>query len=481
MTHKSLVVCLVAAVVAILACLAPTSRAQLSPAVAVGISSAGVTTIANGILPAVMEAVRTSEFPGESGKESGYKYEISKIRINRLTYQDLILNMQQANVIHAGIRKLTVALNLHWSYKKSKIPWLPRGSGTADVSMEGCTIDGAFLVTRVNNRLQVVLQSATTQIDNISVKTHGSLFSWLYNLIIRLFKSTIRKTIENAISDGFREAVNVRAAQILATMEYIKPVSSWGVIDLSLPRDPTQYNSGAGASWTFPFNGEVYPASTRAPLNVVPRPNMPWTTGNRHFELNFSFFTINSAAAVWQQVKRPTSIVDGSNTPQGFPVAMTSVAWQPHIPQIYTKYGSSGIEIKTTLDSYPTAGFNGNQMIFNMAYLFTVTANGRACFTIRGRYSGAVSISVRDNAIVPRIDDATGLFDLVSSSIGTFSLKPAEFIFNAVVKLIALPAINNDLFAGFPLPTIAGLSFVQPEFSVRDGFVVAGFNVQYRP
>jgi len=151
------------------------------------------------------------------------------------------------------------------------------------------------------------------------------------------------------------------------------------------------------------------------------------------------------------------------------------------LPNLQNTYGSQPIEIKTSLAEFPTAWTNGNQVAFKSAYDIEVRVQGKTAFIIRAGGESYIAINTRNNAIVPRIDDMTGTFTLVKSNVGNFDLRPVEFIFNAVLKLVVVPAINQELFAGFPLPTIGGLSFNKPSVTVYPNYVVVGFDADYKP
>ena len=98
------------------------------------------------------------------------------------------------------ITDLALELTLNWHYKKKGFPWLPFGKGSADISISQSSLDLMLTLSESpDGHLQLASSNADVQIGQLKVRVHGSIFSWLYDLLFALFKSSIKKDIDSSI------------------------------------------------------------------------------------------------------------------------------------------------------------------------------------------------------------------------------------------------------------------------------------------
>ena len=69
-----------------------------------------------------------------------------------------------------------------------------------------------------------VTSSATSCKVDLDIKVHGSMFSWLYNLIIKAFKGKIEGAICDAATSGIDQLVNSKLKSVLAGVSLLLPI-----------------------------------------------------------------------------------------------------------------------------------------------------------------------------------------------------------------------------------------------------------------
>ena len=445
------------------------------------ISASGLTTIMTKIARDVMTQMKESPIPGESGKSNGFKYDVHDITFKSMDFADTTATIN--NGIRMGLHGFHTKVHLHWKYKKSKFPWVPFGSGTADVTLEASAFEGTFQITTVQTpnglRPKVTLQHPVVNLDKLSIKVHGSMFSWLYNLVLGLFKNRIRKTVESAVTTAFITGVQAASDKIINSMQMISPVSTWGSMDVSLTQGATYFNDQHEA--LFSFNGEVYKAPQNVPDGVVPRDaNIPFRASGRMLSTSISAFTLNTAFHAQAAAGLKKNHFDDAGKPAHFPAVLNTndAAWNS-VPALKAKYANLPMLIRVKSNQDPKCSMKPGVANFAIGLDVTVIVvlSGKEVpvFTIDTKASSNLEFSIQQRgsypAFVPKIRDTAASGTIKDSVIGPFDVNGLIQVLNGVVNLFVLPQVNAQLDSGFPLPAPAGLSFVKPALTINDGHV----------
>lgn len=459
------------------------------PAIQGGFTAQGVQQVLNAVLPQVMAKIRGMTFDGESGEESGYKYQVSNIRMKELNMAASSASV--SNGLQVGVSGVNVALSLDWEYKKHKFPWVPRGSGSADASLSNSAISATFQINTINTpqglKPQVRASAVQVSLNDVDIKVHGSIFSWLYNLIIKLFKGKIKDALQNAIRAAFVAQVDAISDQILATMPTLAPVSTWGTLDFGLTQGATYYNDAQAVGLS--FNGEVYPITTNA-TEGVPHPAMPYAPSGRMFDGNLHFYVLNSAARSWARVKGFGLVINEARHPAAFPEALLNTqGWTLFLRQLSDAFPNMPLEFRVTLGTVPHAtGAAGALSLDGSFIVETLVHKGGdyiPAFTLNTAMQGGATMTLveRDGMpfFVPQITNAKLDATVLKSSIGDFNVDSVENFLNAVIKMVVIPAVNQELWAGIPLPAVAGLKLSNAIFFIKDDYINFGADVAFTP
>lgn len=456
--------------------------ANILPGFQGAISAHGLETILNRVIPQVIAQIRSIPIPGESGKASGFKYEIKDIQLQELSVQRAVSSVSGSG-LSVHIQGLHVVIRLHWKFKKSKLGF-PRGSGSARITIDSSDIGGTVAINAVNTpqgvKPQIRMVDANVNLNNFKIHVSGSILSFLYNLVIKLFQNKMKHAIAGALRTGIINGVNAASDRIVATMPTQIPVSKWGVLDLSLTQNAAYFPPQGEVMLA--FNGEVLPISTRTSDGRVPRGGMPYGASGRMISVAIHQFVLNSAFHSWGVMGGVTNkLLSDSNKPAGFPTVLATNApmLTKAVPSLNSKYANSPIQVKVVHTADPTVKFANGQAIFGVGLdlVFQVNFGGALIpvFTAATTAQGSVGLGIQQRgsfpAVIPRIVFTAAQAKLKDSLIGQFDINGIVQILNGVVNLFVLPQLNAQLDAGIPLPAVAGMQFVNPALTLRDGYI----------
>lgn len=452
-----------------------------------GISAEGIRTILNYVVPIVLAKVKEMDFPGESGKASGFKYEIKDIRMHRLSMQSVTSSI--TNGVTIAVHGLDVALSLKWSYKQAKIK-IPYGSGTADVSVAANALGATFQINTIQTakgiKPQVRVAACNVDLANLNIKIHGSILSFLYNLIISLFKGKLKSAIETGVRTGFTQAIDQMSDTILATMPTYAPISKWGTLDFGLTQGANYFPAQNAVMLS--FNGEVYPISTNSSTGI-PRTAMPYAPSGRHIDVNFNAFVVNSAANAWMKAGGLSKYINDDNKPEKFPLPLRTDAWALILPQLQNAFPNVPLLLHITTPDAPKVSAASGKFTMGATvavHVYAATSAGnKLAFSMRINVDGTMSLHLEQRATGPyftpqiastHIDAAT-----TASNIGNVPISTLASVIDSLVTFIILPTLNRELLAGFPLPAVAGLQFRNPIFNINNNYITFGADLFYQP
>jgi hypothetical protein len=122
-------------------------------------------------------------------------------------------------------------VNLHatcdWSYKLDSWPHVPDGSGSLDATAGGGTaVDATIDVAIVGGKVVLTVASININIDDFDISIHGSIFSWLYDIIVDAFKGDIKNEISDAASNAIKSIIETTLNQVRSESSSSPPPSS---------------------------------------------------------------------------------------------------------------------------------------------------------------------------------------------------------------------------------------------------------------
>jgi hypothetical protein len=137
-------------------------------------------------------------------------------------------------------------------------------------------------------------------IDSLDIQVHGSIFSWLYDLIVSAFKDTLKKSLESAAADAVNEFWDTTADELLGKYKTLIPLTIKAPYDISQVDDSIVEVTSLSDRLILGVKGEVE-ALASAPRKIQPYPGVAPSfaanpTGDAMIRIKLSPFALNSGA-----------------------------------------------------------------------------------------------------------------------------------------------------------------------------------------
>jgi len=459
----------------------------VAPGVIASLNVGGLDKFARRVVPSALEALTKLTFDGISGTETGFEYSVTNIHVTSAKTSGVSVSLTSGLTV--GVDNAAFSAEMDWSYRLAIFPHLPSGSGSATASLAcshfAATLEVGAVQTAKGLAPQFRVKDVAIDIDSIDVKTAESMFSWLYNLIVRLFKGKIKTTLENAIKTTMVSTVNAFADTIVQSMLLRVPVGPLAVLDLSLTEAPILSKTAVSML----FNGEMYPATTGKSDGAVPRVPQSLPAAGPMLALSLSSFVPQTLLHVLHKSGAFAFTFDGTNPPPLWPVAFNSKAWTM-VPQLQATFPDADLRIVLSFArefnvSISSKGLDmGGLMSFKTEA--KVGTSWKAAFVVHVALAGAANMwfdatDPADPLLKLNIAKFTSSLSLAETAIGQFSVDKLDKEIATVVSGVVVPFINQVFASGLPLPTVRGLRLVGTQLTLAAGTAVLTTDIDYQP
>jgi len=463
----------------------------LEPGAYGSVSRDAVQSIVNQVYPPILDEMKKIVVPTVEGKESGFYYKLSNFKLKQLDIRSI--DVATNGVLRVDIRDTVIKTTLDWKYKKKKIPWIPRGSGWLEANLHAGDIGGAFTVSTIQTptglKPVVKLSGLTVEINEVKIKTHGSLFSWLYNLVIKLFKSKIRNLIVDFVKNGIVNAVNNASDKIINQMTFRGRFGKWGTIDYSLTSNMV-FNNGLIVA---PLNGEVYPVATNKSDGATPRPTVPYTPSTRMLSFVVSSFVVNSALHVHYASGIGARYYTEAEHPKLFPLGFNTNGYALIVPGLPLKYPNAQM-------TYRFRGVRESNVAITAANGIAWDSLTRLSAFVAGKTpeedthvfdiivdlkaGGSVTVTTappEPPTIFIVLSGVKPAFTVEKSSVGDVDLALFNALLQQTINDVILPAFNAIFADGIPILSPPGFGFANTVLKPIDSGILLETDISYTP
>eukprot|EP01043_Picozoa_sp_COSAG02_P016759 COSAG02_NODE_744_length_17752_cov_56.794992_4_plen_347_part_00 len=184
-------------------------------------------------VPQLESLIKGVSIPDQNGKSSGFDYHIKSMSIKHVDLSKASISFRESQGLEIFV-PINIEVDGQWSYKLHSFPHIPTGKGSFKASAGGSSHLSTILAIGASGGNPTVTASSTSCSLSVSVKTSGSLFSWLYNLIIKAFKGTISSKICDAAKGGVNTVIQTTLADALKQLE----------LDIAVPLPPALQRPG---------------------------------------------------------------------------------------------------------------------------------------------------------------------------------------------------------------------------------------------
>ncbi len=321
-------------------------------------------------VPQIEEAVKAVQIPDIGGKSSGFDYHVTGMSIRSVDFSRATVAFKETQglAIHFPF---SISIGGSWNYKLHSIPHVPQGKGSFTAGAGANShLDVLFVVGAKDGKptVSVIPDSLQCSLD-LQVHTSGSLFSWLYNLIVKAFKGKIKSQICSAATGSIPSIVNGVLGPTLAALDLtvdvpLPPVMQRPGFTLALDLQFSSPPIITSSSIAVPIRSELINAAQPKPATLPPALPVFGAGETSMLSAEVESWAFNRALAVfhgagfYQYTVLPTAL------PADSPVQLTTKAFAPFAPGLATMYpDSKPIEVFVNVTAPPTMSLSGGKLI----------------------------------------------------------------------------------------------------------------------
>jgi len=307
--------------------------------------------------------------------------------------------------------------------------------------------------------------------------------SWLYNFFIGIFQSNIKSAVESSLSAAIKQNINDNANKAFATLPVIQKVNDNLEIDYAM----VQLILYTSDYLTTSHKGEFFNPKQRltSPGTASVMPNSVDST--RQLQILLSEYSANSALFVFQQETLVQGVITEADLPPNSPVRLNSsdLAWLILAPGIPKSFPDMAMQLLVESSEDPVVSMTTEGGSVNATGNLTVQVilpNGTLfnAFTLSGTAFCQANASVVAQNVSVELIYLGANVSLESSQVGTVLMSMINTLMGQLGKFV-VPMLNKKLEPGFPIPSVDGVSFVDPEVTWHDGFVMIATDFKYQP
>jgi lipopolysaccharide-binding protein len=417
---------------------------------------------------------------GQAGTPIGkITWWLSNLRITGINLPDPQVNIAPNSHLQLLVPGVAVNLAFNWRIKKSSFPpFSDSGSGTCDVGNTRLVVD--FAIVAVNGKAQAQVRGVHFSIGNFNLKLRGGA-SWLYNIIIGLFKGSVRGNIEKEVREAISKEIHGKLNAELAKLPYHVELKPTGVgLDYAIVANPIY----AATHLTLPVRGEFFDITnrTRSEHNA---PQVPDYLGeNKMLHLILSDFVIKSAGETFHKKGHLKTWILDKMIPPWSPVRLNSSSFGVLIPGLQRHFPNQELRIHLQTSRNPEFEIreqNATARIFGDFAMHAVDSNGavKPAFILNGYVVASGKASIDGRNIVGELLFVSQKFLVKETQIGEINVQMFDDLMNMFFSSGIIPAINYYLKQGIPLPTLRDIDLVNPEVRWGTNFLSISTDVKY--
>jgi lipopolysaccharide-binding protein len=455
------------------------------PGLKLSIAQSSLTYISNTLLPIIEKQVQSLNIPDHKedvhtpvGKVT---LEVKNMKVQQLHLSNADLKVAN-NGLQVVISNCNIAMHLDWHYKRHGWPHVS-DHGSADVKM---TINLSLLIAitvGADGKPVVTVPSSSADVTHFDLKLHGGA-SWLYNIFIKVFKGDIRKSITKAIENNMSKAVTENVAKVLATIQLKYPIRDGIYVDMSFVEMLFKAGSFMTAGNKGQFIFEKGPAFPGKPIVI---PDYDPRFGASMIQIAFSEFVLNSATWTGFYAEPTRIIVDQKTLPPIVAPLLNTASFQFLIPQLYKTFPDLVMQISIGATIPPTTRIDpsiGCEIAAEGDAQFQVVQkNGTiaTAFVLGLSLSMDTKVKIADNLITATMSLKNTTLKLKESIVGQFDVSVLDSVTSAAFKYVVVPYLNQVAEKGFPIPTVKGLTLVQPSLAYLQNYIQIYSNFTFSP
>ncbi|XP_007474439.2 lipopolysaccharide-binding protein [Monodelphis domestica] len=406
------------------------------------------------------------------------EYEFKRIMIQSVELKNSKLELIPGEGLRASISNAFIHLKGDGKARKSILK--VKGSFSMEVKGISISVD-LKLGSDSSGRPTVTNKQCSCHIAEVELDFSGRI-GWLLNLFRDLIESKFRKILDEKICEIIKKSVASHLQPYLQTLPVIAKIDQLTAMDYSLEGPP----QATYHSLDTPFKGKFFSRKSHQSLIPFEPPamNFPENQGLMVY-FGISDCVFNMASQVyWEEGVMNFTITDDMIPPQ-FHIRLTTSSFRALVPQLGKLYPNMQMELQMSTSSPPVMIFSpGNVTLMPVMDLqaFVILPNSiRApLFLLSMTTTVSATMGVNASRLISSVKPGSKLtMELKDSNIGPINVPLIQAILNYYTLSTLLPAINENLQVGFPLPLPKNIQLYDLLLQPYQNFLLLGANVQY--
>ncbi|GIQ81012.1 hypothetical protein KIPB_001904 [Kipferlia bialata] len=400
--------------------------------------------------------------------------DLTSIHINVTDWGHFAISFSETGV-SVNISGFTMKGSMDWAWSMKYMS----DHGSADLKVKDVAIGLTIGLHDHSGELYLDVPYVHADVGNIDVDMHGSIVSWLYDLVIDACEGTIKDSIEDSIEDSLPDAILDISEDTLATMVMVAPIDSEEYIFLYLTGDPVvtadslslyaqgQFGQYDDPSWVYPLTIVPHTLSDGdfTSLQLVITEDVPNSLLALSTDRGVLGFNITNADV-------------GADFEKWWPLTIRSLA--VFMPGLRDIFPDQDMEFYMQLEpsEYPTVSFSDSD---GMHLAADATISAIACdgyqtdiFDLDLHLALSMEPLLMSNSTDVFISAVFEFEDMDLDTVYTITdsidLSGLGDVIDVLFEYVIIP-LWNDLFeviGGIPLPLVPGVQFVNSSFLYGD-------------
>ncbi|XP_036605414.1 lipopolysaccharide-binding protein-like [Trichosurus vulpecula] len=405
------------------------------------------------------------------------EYHFKSLNIQSVELKNSKLDLVPGEGLKASISNAFIHLDGDWRARKSFL----KVSGSFDLQVKGISISVSLrLSSDSSGRPTVTNKQCSSHIADVDLDVSGKV-GWLVNLFQSQIESKFRRILEDKICEIVKTSVASDLQPFLQSLPVIAKIDQIASMDYTLSGPP----QATRHSLDTPFKGEFFRQSHRSTVPFEP-PAMKLPEDHDlmvYFGISDSVF--NTASQVYWEAGVMNYTITDDMIPSSFSIRLKTSSFRALVPQLGKLYPNMPMELQISTSSPPVMVFSPGNVTLTpvmdlQAFVILPSSLRVPLFLLSMTTTVTATMGVNASRLVSSVTPGSSLtMELKHSNIGSINVPLIQAILNHYALSTLLPAVNENLEIGFPLPLPRNIQLHDLLVQPYQDFLLLGANVLY--
>ena len=470
----------------------PLGSLGVNPGFRAAITDKGLTYVCHTATVLLERALPSLSIPDINGRvkikvvfiKTSIDYSVSNIKLGDLTIPSCNF-VPSADGLTLSSSGISVQITAH---VRAEHKHFPHVSASTDIQIN--LDDVSFSTTAKLGRdpsdghATVTDTTCSGDVGAVHVSFHGSA-AWLYRLFDHEFESMLKSKFHSAFCSQVMKELNKQGNAALESLPLVSKFEDFAVINYTLTQDP-EYTDSYMAVF---MKGEFQAIDKTISIPFSP-PTLPpvQVEGGRMLYIWLTDYIPNTAGYVLQQSGWLEYTITPKLIPPSAPISLNTSSFKQWVPSLFDHFPNMGMQITLKSTKPPTihvTSAGGQLAAFGSINFDVVLPNNTVvtAFTLGLSTDMDFHAQIRSDGftgITANVSLASASITLESSQIGKFNANLLKDALQFALKIFVIPKINQYTSKGIMIPTIDGISFMNPQLTFGEGYALLSTDIDYK-